>query len=362
MNDRVPDDDRELRPGDLVRVRSESEIMATLDAEGRLDGLPFMPEMLRYCGQFARVDTRADKTCDTIGPGSHRRLHDTIHLEGLRCDGQAHGGCQAACLIFWKEAWLERASLAEYNAWVLSERPADAEPVRVADPVATGPAANAAIVATPSPSSSIRTRDDLQATTRRDGQGDDEPTYTCQATELVRASVRLPAWDIRQYIRDVRSGNVRVRDVLVGMGRWLFVAIQLRLTGSSVPFVHGRQAAQKREPLGLKPGDRVRVKSRREIEATLDPGNRNRGLTFDSEMLRYCGREMRVRDRVERIIDERTGRMRVIASDCLILEGAVCSAEYHLFCPRKIFPYWRESWLTRLDDADAESVIARVGS
>ena len=25
----------------------------------------------------------------------------------LRCDGKAYGGCQAACLIFWKEAWLK---------------------------------------------------------------------------------------------------------------------------------------------------------------------------------------------------------------------------------------------------------------
>lgn len=349
-NDQSPDGHRELRSGDLVRVRSGSEILATLDADGRLDGLPFMPEMLRYSGQFARVDSRADKACDTIGPGSHRRLHETVHLEGLRCDGQAHGGCQAACLIFWKEAWLERASIAEYNEWVVSSAPAEPDPAALAaaDPGTTGiPVGSAA---------SIRTRDDLQGTTqKRGGEEDNEVVYVCQATELLRATVRLPAWDVRQYIRDVRSGNVRLRDVLLGVGRWFFVAIQLRLTGSSVPFVHGRQPAATRDVLGLKAGDRVRVKSRHEIELTLDARNRNRGLTFDSEMLRYCGREMRVRDRVERIIDERTGQMRLITSDCLILEGAVCTSQYHLFCPRKIFPYWRESWLTRIDDAEPET-------
>src|SRR5262249_35222364 len=54
-----------LRAGDLVEVRSEPEILATLDAEGRLDGLPFMPEMLQYCGQRFRVFKSAHKTCDT---------------------------------------------------------------------------------------------------------------------------------------------------------------------------------------------------------------------------------------------------------------------------------------------------------
>src|SRR6516165_9997873 len=37
--------------GTLVRIRSAGEIAATLDAEGRLDGLPFMPEMAAHCGQ-----------------------------------------------------------------------------------------------------------------------------------------------------------------------------------------------------------------------------------------------------------------------------------------------------------------------
>ena len=39
------------RSGQLVEVRSLSEILATLDAAGTLDGMPFMPEMVRYCGQ-----------------------------------------------------------------------------------------------------------------------------------------------------------------------------------------------------------------------------------------------------------------------------------------------------------------------
>ena len=83
-----------LRVGDWVVVRSATEIFATLDASGRLDGMPFMPEMLRYCGKPFRVGKVAHKTCDTINSSGGRRLLNTVHLEGLRCDGSAHGGCE----------------------------------------------------------------------------------------------------------------------------------------------------------------------------------------------------------------------------------------------------------------------------
>src|SRR5882762_8094878 len=95
-----------LRKGDLVEVRSKEEVLSTLDNDGLLDGLPFMPEMLTYCGQRYRVGAVAHKTCDTVGKTGGRRLESAVHLEDLRCDGSAHGGCEADCLMFWKEAWL----------------------------------------------------------------------------------------------------------------------------------------------------------------------------------------------------------------------------------------------------------------
>ena len=92
----------------MVEVRSEEEILRTLDADGKLDGLPFMPEMLGFCGQRYRVRARAHKACDTIDWQQYRRMDSAVHLEELRCDGSAHGGCQAGCLLFWREAWLRR--------------------------------------------------------------------------------------------------------------------------------------------------------------------------------------------------------------------------------------------------------------
>src|SRR5262245_53466166 len=96
------------RSGDWVRVRSKQEILKTLDQDGRLDKLPFMPEMFAFCGQRFRVFKRAHKTCDPVFTGLARKINDTVHL-GTRCNGDSHGGCQAGCLIFWKEAWLEPA-------------------------------------------------------------------------------------------------------------------------------------------------------------------------------------------------------------------------------------------------------------
>ncbi len=38
-------------PGDVVEVLSEREILATLDENGTFEKLPFMPEMLDFCGK-----------------------------------------------------------------------------------------------------------------------------------------------------------------------------------------------------------------------------------------------------------------------------------------------------------------------
>ena len=68
-----------------------------------------MPEMLEFCGRKFRVSNRALTICFS-GPGSHRRFEDddVVTLDGVRCSGAAHDGCQKACMIFWREAWLRK--------------------------------------------------------------------------------------------------------------------------------------------------------------------------------------------------------------------------------------------------------------
>ena len=339
-----PGDVLDLRVGELVEVRSEAEILATLDDRGELESLPFMPEMRQFCGRRFRVHKLARKLCDTINWSGMYRMRNAVHLEGVRCDGQAHGGCQAGCLTYWKEAWLKRVDAAADRA-----APAAAP---------AGPAQAAATVAT-------------LADAARRGSAHGEERFSCQATELLRAAPdRLPAWDARQYLADVRSGNATaaaaIRSVCAGAFNefqdWSrrFLPRPLRIKGGlRFPFIEGKLAKTPHATLDLQPGDLVRVKSKQAIVSTLDTGNRNRGMTFDAEMLKYCGRQARVLRRVERLIDEQSGRMLHLKNPCIVLEGVVCTADYHRLCPRGVYPYWREIWLERLQDPEVLQERAR---
>ena len=332
----------------MVEVRAPEEILATLDENGRLDALPFMPEMLKYCGSRFRISKRAEKACDRIEFKSMRRMSSAVHLEGVRCDGEAHGGCQAGCLIYWKEAWLKRVS---------AKRSRDRE--------AQLPAFDHT-----APLEECRVKEQrsqwyetaLADTAVRPHECDpSESIYSCQATELNRATTPLRLEDPRQYWRDVRSGNVTVRAAIRGLSIGVYNRFQtlyktcvpdlpLINGGRRYPHLEGRLTKTPSAHLHLRPGETVRIKSKAEIVSTLDTRNRNRGLSFDVEMLRFCGRTARVLRRVDRIIEEGTGKMKHIGSDCIILENVTCTGEYHQFCPRAIYPYWREIWLERVAD------------
>jgi hypothetical protein len=312
-------------------VLSASEILATLDERGELDSLPFMPEMLQFCGQQFRVSHRADKTCDTIADYHARRMYRTVHLEQLRCDGGGHDGCQAGCLLFWKEAWLRRSEagtdaggLVQIKTRNQSNQDGDA-------------ASN-----------------DLNQLLARTSRNFDEQgvRYTCQATELLRASEPLPWWDLRQYLRDIRTRNVSIAQFARGCWFAAYAIARRKLRAPrNFPYFGGKLTTTPSEQLNLQAGELVQVKSRKEIYATLDKGSRNRGLYYDVEMWRFSGGTYRVLRRVDRIIHEKHGRMINLPNACLILDGVFCSGErskHRLFCQRRIFSYWREIWLRRV--------------
>jgi hypothetical protein len=317
----------DLRRGDCVEVGSPAEILATLDERGTLAGLPFMPEMAAYCGQRFVVDRRADKICDTIKYTGSRRLPDTVLLADLRCTGTSHGGCQAACRLFWKQAWLHKTA-------------PDAPPAHAFDPSELQP-----LLARTSPY--VKRSVDID--------GHIQERWACQNTDLFTASDPLKFWDPRPYIGQYTNGNVGLSHCLRITAR---AAVEetmdkLRL----VPDVTVRGTAETPpdfEPLNLQPGEWVEVRSKQEIAATLTPKGYNRGLWFDREMAAFCGGKFRVRERVAHFIDEcrDNGRMIEMKSDAVTLDGAVCSGELsrqRWFCPRQIYPYWRECWLRRVE-------------
>ena len=322
--------------GDRVRVRSADEILATLDAGGSIDGMPFMPEMLQYAGREFPVYASAHKTCDAINlTGTSRRLDRMVHLDTLRCDGSAHGGCQAGCLLFWREEWLEPVA-------GRAEAPAEPEPAR--DRPATG-----------------ITRENLDAATQTVNDAG-ETRYRCQATEQLRASSHISGFDPRQYVTDLRTRNVRPRTVLAGLAVLLFNRYQalsqrlparLRIQGGrSYPFYRGTGTGTRTPEQELRPGDLVEIRSKAEIMATLNPDNSNNaGLWFDPEMVPACGRQARVERKVERIINESTGKMRKLR-DCYILEDVICTGFYRKFCQRAVLMYWRSAWLRRIDEPE----------
>jgi hypothetical protein len=317
----------DLRPGQWVEVRSVAEILSTLNESSALDGLPFMPEMLQFCGRRFKVYKRADRTCDPVSASSNgllfRRMQDTVHLETARCDGSSHGGCQAQCLMFWKEAWLRRVP------HDIGQSEPDDTPV-------------GAICA---PRDLVQ----LRAATQRDPTPEGHTCYRCQATELQRASSPLPFWRPTQYLRDVFTNAVPLKDVIFALAVILFSKIRIKLTGKPFPNVLGSLKRTPVENLDLLVGEWVVVKSREEIIKTLDTRARNRGMTFESEMLPYCGQRYRVVRRVEKIIDEASGRMKQLSATAVVLENVICASAYRRPCPRANHLFWREIWLRRAE-------------
>ena len=321
-----------LRVGEWVEVRSAGEILATLDERQTLDGLPFMPEMLQYCGKRFRVYKSAHKTCDTVETYTVRTMNDAVHLEGLRCDGQAHGGCQAACLLFWKEAWLKPATAAQVSEAHPDEACASNSRVEL-----------------------------LYKATRRpaSAESDGEERYRCQATDLLCATSevrRRTRWNPAFYLRDLSSGNVRLLDFIRYGALAMFNAFMLWWRGWRYPQVKG--LAGKKTPsaaLNLQAGELVKVRSKEEIMATLNADSKNRGLWFDVEMLPFCeAGTYSVLRRIEKIVDEKTGRLITMPTPCIVLDGVSCGGNLsfcRMFCPRSIYPYWREIWLKRVDQS-----------
>ncbi|HWG57920.1 MAG TPA: hypothetical protein VN661_02620 [Candidatus Acidoferrales bacterium] len=325
-------------PGDLAEVRSAEEILSTLDGEGRLEGAPFMPEMLAYCGRRFEVLRRADKTC--APDQSIRRLRNTVLLKELRCDGSAHGGCEAGCLFFWKEQWLKRPQASGRATPNLTD--ADKKD----DCPRNFPSAGYA--------RALRAVEQATRTASITREGAVRERFSCQTTEVARFTTFLPWWDPRQYVRDVASKNVTFGD----LWRGILIGARNKLACArgrpDVRMVAGDNIRTPRQNLDLQPGDLVQVKSREDIGQTLNSSGKNRGLRFSPGMVGYCEKEFRVLRRVNKIIDEKTGEMISLKTGCVILEGAVCPPSARRFCPRMVYQYWRDVWLKKLEQPTAE--------
>ncbi len=296
-----------MKGGEWVQVLSLVEIMATLDGEGGVEGLPFMPEMARYCGGHFRISAVMHKICG--GGKGMREIRGTplLLLDELRCDGFDHGGCSRLCTLLWKGAWLKPAAVS------ISGR---AEEPGKMDAVWHFPAGT--------------------------GGG----TYSCQATRLSLATTPLSlVRKLKMAMDDVAAGEWSFMAFLKLFVRW--VACRVRwLSG----LILGKGKGKKPTPteiLALQPGEWVWTKSVKEIARSLDGHNKNRGLDFSVYMEPFCGKKYRVKARVGNFIHERTGKMTEL-KNTVILEGVSCGGDTTSgICRRAECLYWREIWLQR---------------
>jgi hypothetical protein len=368
MGERLIPDCLGLKAGEWVEVRSKSEVLATLDKNGRLDELPFMPQMLSYCGRKLRVRKRAHKVCDTAYGTGARSLSNAAILEDVRCDGQAFGGCELKCTIIWKEAWLKRVDGIE----TISGSTQNGFPHRGTSVHESAKCSEA----------------DIWAGTRLkpEGIGNAEPLYVCQAVQLPHATRPLSRWDLRQYVEDYASGNARISEILssfliliihdlaesgLGFGsalRWAYNIFQKIRGGMPYPFRRGLVSAKSRTPsinLNIQVGELVQIKPYDKILETVNEQLNNRGMTFHPEMAIHCGETFRVSQRLSKMMNEKTGQLVVLKNECLVLEGMECIGLYAkpIYCPRACYPYWREIWLERADKLRGQSAANQtIGS
>ncbi len=195
-----------------------------------------------------------------------------------------------------------------------------------------------------------------EAEHRTDAYPDEDADTRCQLMALQEAgdevmmTARLtPSYVLRSVVKAFYRPDLLARKA----GRMVQVLQRTREVD--------RQAARASDgrprirPLGLQPGEWVRVKTADEIRATLDDDGRYDRLGYmDNVMDRFCGRTLQVHSRVERFFDERNWAMKKL-SDVVLLEGTFCRPHPDddvswAGCQRSCFLFWKEAWLERTEE------------
>ncbi len=114
--------------------------------------------------------------------------------------------------------------------------------------------------------------------------------------------------------------------------------------GSSTP----RAARDFSPAISFKSGDFVRVRTREEIDSTLDPFKELKGCAFLPEMYQYCGTQHRVLKSMQRFMDERDYKLKK-SRGVILLEDVICKGTPVFgVCDRCCFLFWREEWLKKV--------------
>ncbi|MHC1717146.1 MAG: hypothetical protein AB9883_00605 [Acidaminococcaceae bacterium] len=96
-------------------------------------------------------------------------------------------------------------------------------------------------------------------------------------------------------------------------------------------------------------GDLVRVRSKEEIELTLNHIGQLKGCSFMDVMTPYCGTIQRVFKPMERFVDERDLTVKR-CSGLVLLAGVMCQGTTQFGrCDRSCLMFWRQEWLEKIE-------------
>lgn len=132
--------------------------------------------------------------------------------------------------------------------------------------------------------------------------------------------------------------------------RFTFPLGQVRSVKHALVRLRDRRAPQAApgEPSRFEVGEWVRVRSPDEIRATLDAGDRLRGLLFTEAQWGYCGRTYRVDRVLRRLLD--SGRRFKSISRTVSLDGVTCDGvDGGAGCGHSCSLYFRDEWLEPSD-------------
>ena len=142
-----------------------------------------------------------------------------------------------------------------------------------------------------------------------------------------------------QRIRKLRRSFKRRRDYLIN----LF----LKIRGRKIKISNTKLSKDTEN--ALCPGDYVMVKSKEEIQATVNNWNQLKGCAVMEEMWPYCGTKQRVFKRVEKFLDERDYLLKRCRG-IILLEGIFCEGTKDFGpCDRCCFYFWRQEWLKKIN-------------
>lgn len=279
-----------FREGESVIVRSRGEIMTGLDALGRRDNCLMTAQMWACCGRNAKILKVVRHLFDEHKSKLYRSNIPLYILDKTICHGRTDifpKQCDRSCFLLWHEDWIDPMQGKRGGS----------------------PAADV-----------FQPEDGLTA---------------CQLLDLDKLGTISR---IDEKLEFTRNSLKKIRKCVL--------EAKTRLTRSSSDSSNPQRAREG----DVVPGDRVIVRSRKEIQSMLDKEEKLDGCRFMRGMYDHCGKTYRVLKNVDSFFDEARKKM-VRARQLVILDGATCSGSQRLFvntCDRNCFFFWHKAWLQKV--------------